>query len=216
MNSLIEIKKQAKILKSFLSNQNQDISLSSCYQAIAKMNGYKDWNTMSAELENQADPTAVKKSEFIGDHVEIAETALLTIVNKGSSGKLLDEDAIRLLLFFLYKLENNSILVNENQAYFLFKNDRFNRALDVLIEEKFIFRTYYEEYCTYEINPNYFWKGTSYNHKAAINNLCKNTLVAEAEAYEQPGLQELQSLFESRLKEKQIEFAKEVFSPNDN
>jgi hypothetical protein len=44
------IKKQAKILQEFLKQNNTTITYSSCLQALAKMNGFKDWNTLSAQL----------------------------------------------------------------------------------------------------------------------------------------------------------------------
>lgn len=53
MTTLDVIKKQAKILQDFLNSNkpiNDAISLSSCLQAIAKINGYKDWNTMKPSL----------------------------------------------------------------------------------------------------------------------------------------------------------------------
>ncbi|HAU4152728.1 TPA: hypothetical protein F7062_14920 [Legionella pneumophila] len=41
MTSLIEFKKQAKILRDFLGQKNHDITHSSCLEAIAIMNGFK-------------------------------------------------------------------------------------------------------------------------------------------------------------------------------
>ncbi len=45
-----QFKKQAQILKEFLNKKDATITISTCYLAIAKMNGFKDWNTMSAWL----------------------------------------------------------------------------------------------------------------------------------------------------------------------
>lgn len=50
MLSVQSVKKQAHILKTFLFEKNSNISHSSCLQAVAKINGYKDWNTMLALL----------------------------------------------------------------------------------------------------------------------------------------------------------------------
>ena len=52
MLSVDSVKKQAQILKSFLNEKFGDVALSSCLQAIAKINGYKDWNTMQAIIKN--------------------------------------------------------------------------------------------------------------------------------------------------------------------
>jgi len=52
MLSVDSVKKQAQILKSFLNEKFGDVTLSSCLQAIAKINGYKDWNTMQAIIKN--------------------------------------------------------------------------------------------------------------------------------------------------------------------
>lgn len=46
------VKKQANLLKAFLNEKHSSISHSSCLQAIAKMNGYKDWNTMQSLLDH--------------------------------------------------------------------------------------------------------------------------------------------------------------------
>lgn len=52
MLSIESVKKQANLLKIFLNEKHSNISHSSCLQAIAKINGYKDWNTMQSVLEN--------------------------------------------------------------------------------------------------------------------------------------------------------------------
>jgi len=48
MLSVDSVKQQAKALKSFLDERFGEITHSSCLQAIAKMNGFKDWNTMQS------------------------------------------------------------------------------------------------------------------------------------------------------------------------
>lgn len=52
MLSIESVKKQAHLLKTFLNEKHSDISHSSCLQAVAKINGYKDWNTMQSMLDH--------------------------------------------------------------------------------------------------------------------------------------------------------------------
>lgn len=52
MLSKESVKKQAHLLKTFLNEKHGDISHSSCLQAVAKINGYKDWNTMQSMLDH--------------------------------------------------------------------------------------------------------------------------------------------------------------------
>lgn len=47
------IKDQAHALKAFLSNNGTNLSLSSAYQALAIMYGYKDWNTLKSLLDKE-------------------------------------------------------------------------------------------------------------------------------------------------------------------
>lgn len=53
MTRLEQIKAQAKILKEYLREGGFDITQSSCYNAIAKMNGYENWNTFQAKLKTE-------------------------------------------------------------------------------------------------------------------------------------------------------------------
>ncbi|GEM_PF-4803125 len=53
MITLTEVKNQAAVLKEYLKQNNSGISHSSCLHAIAKIHGYRDWNTMSANLEKK-------------------------------------------------------------------------------------------------------------------------------------------------------------------
>lgn len=55
MLSIDVVKKQARDLKAFLNKNNSEISISSCYQAIAIINGYPNWNTMSAIMNNKSE-----------------------------------------------------------------------------------------------------------------------------------------------------------------
>ncbi len=43
-------KKQATILKEYISKTNQGISHSACLHAIARINGWENWNTFKAVL----------------------------------------------------------------------------------------------------------------------------------------------------------------------
>ncbi len=54
MLSIDSVKKQAQVLKSFLNEKFGDVSHSSCLQAIAKINGYEDWNTMQSIIKNNS------------------------------------------------------------------------------------------------------------------------------------------------------------------
>lgn len=73
MTTLDVVKKQAKILQDFLKNKSTDdaITYTSCLQAIAKINEYKDWNTMKPILPHinqnkmaSTDDEYVLRSEF--------------------------------------------------------------------------------------------------------------------------------------------------------
>jgi len=70
MLSTESIKKQAQVLKSFLNEKFGDVSHSSCLQAIAKMNGYKDWNTMQSIIKNSR---GVDMSDDIAERLENLE-----------------------------------------------------------------------------------------------------------------------------------------------
>lgn len=50
MTRLEEIKSQAQILKEYLREGGFNITQSACYNAVAKMNGYENWNTFQAKL----------------------------------------------------------------------------------------------------------------------------------------------------------------------
>lgn len=45
-------KMQAEILYQFLNSSNNKISISSCYEALAQMYGFKNWNILSAKIKN--------------------------------------------------------------------------------------------------------------------------------------------------------------------
>ncbi|MFU8797091.1 MAG: hypothetical protein ACNA7Y_00065 [Gammaproteobacteria bacterium] len=72
MTTMSEVKSQAHILKDFLkqkflTQKNYTLSLGSCFQAISKINGFKDWNTMSAYLSEQEKPTSPPSHKPNGD-----------------------------------------------------------------------------------------------------------------------------------------------------
>lgn len=170
MTTLIEIKKQAHLLHDFLKKNNSTIKLSSCFQAMAKINGFKDWNTMLARLKTQAD--SVKQTRgYISGFVEIDEVALLSLANKGSDGQL-DEDSYRLLCAMLFRLENNSPFVKlDGLAKILWMNqERFTQTLTKLIRARYInciFNSNSGEYII-QVNPNHFWKGNPEKHDEVI------------------------------------------------
>lgn len=55
MITLTTFKSQANALKNYLNQNNASITHSSCLHAVAKMHGFKDWNTASAYLKDQCD-----------------------------------------------------------------------------------------------------------------------------------------------------------------
>lgn len=55
MITLTQFKLQASILKKYLNQNNSQITHSSCLHAVAKMYGFKDWNTASAYFKDQDD-----------------------------------------------------------------------------------------------------------------------------------------------------------------
>ncbi|HAU0095421.1 TPA: hypothetical protein JBE77_15060, partial [Legionella pneumophila] len=67
MTSLIEFKKQAKILRDFLGQKNHDITHSSCLEAIAIMNGFKNWNTMSGIFAKNGNALEKRSKTWICD-----------------------------------------------------------------------------------------------------------------------------------------------------
>ncbi len=67
MITLTAFKLQASILKNYLNQNNASITHSSCLHAVAKMYGFKDWNTAAAYLKDQSDidnKTTGNKSEL--------------------------------------------------------------------------------------------------------------------------------------------------------
>lgn len=173
MISRNEIKRQATILKEFLSQNNATISLSSCLQAVAKMHGFKDWNTMSATLKKKQPQHHLPKGNFMngGKPIHISETAFLIMSNHGHDGKF-GEDAYRLLSVVLRSLKDDSLVVKDITQHSLWEKwtpERFNNALNQLISEKFIHRTYDDKgNLVITINPLFFWKGSSEKHFEAI------------------------------------------------
>jgi hypothetical protein len=86
-NSIQNIKKQAKTLKALLDEMNVQISLSQCYEILAKINGFKDWNTMSAHLDqHELKDTATKLIPFHlpRELLEGVASELITSANKSS------------------------------------------------------------------------------------------------------------------------------------
>ncbi len=81
--SIDVFKKQAHILKSFLNKKSPDISLSSCLQAIAIINGYKDWNTMNAIIikNNSENDMSSDTAERL-ENLEIAYNDLVKKLDK--------------------------------------------------------------------------------------------------------------------------------------
>lgn len=171
MMSVIEVKKQATILKDFLKQNHLEITHSSCLQAIAKINGVKDWNTMSAMLQRyEADkPTEINNAA----HVLIFEPALKKILKLERENKF-NADAHTLLNFFLNKLLNDSMHVlyrfdHLNELGEAWTRHRLSGAMNQLLHAKFIdINSDFEGEMIY-INPSFFWKGSPEANIKAIN-----------------------------------------------
>ncbi len=74
MITLTEIKRQAVILKNFLNQNNSAISQSSCLQAVAQMQGFKDWNTVSAALKSKLKQNSLPvEVKTVGDMKKVLE-----------------------------------------------------------------------------------------------------------------------------------------------
>lgn len=161
MLSIAEIKRQASLLKDFLSQTNAAISQSSCLQAVAKMHGFKDWNTLSANLK-KLPMTAVKKKFWGSKSIEISEAACVSMSNYGHDGKF-GGDAYHLLNVILLKIKENSLVVKgitNRSLWERWTQSRFDSALQQLLAVKFIHCTYdNNEKLIITINPLYFWRG---------------------------------------------------------
>ncbi len=169
MISLIEVKRQAALLKDFLIQNNTAISQSSCLQAVAKIHGFKDWNTLSAALKRQ--PQQPKENNFWGEPIQISDSVFLAMSNHGHAGNF-GEDAYRLLTVILRNLKDNSLTVKNITYRSLWEKwtpQRFDNALNQLLNEKFIHRTYDDnENLVITINPLFFWRGNPEKHLEAI------------------------------------------------
>jgi len=171
MMSIVEVKEQATILKNFLKQNNLEITHTSCLQAIAKINGVKDWNTMSAMLQKHE----VGKSTEINNtaHVLIYEPALKIMIKLERENKF-NVDAHTLLNFFLNKLLNDSMHVLFRFEYLKelgegWTRHRLSGAMNQLLNAKFIdINSDFEGEMIY-INPSFFWKGSPEANNTAIN-----------------------------------------------
>ncbi|MFG1497909.1 glyoxalase superfamily protein [Saccharospirillum sp. HFRX-1] len=66
--TLAQIKAQAKRLRQLMAAEGVDIGHSQALELIAKDHGYRDWNTLSAELKNTQPPVAV--GEWVNGHYQ--------------------------------------------------------------------------------------------------------------------------------------------------
>jgi len=169
--SIIEVKEQAAILKDFLKQNNSEITLTSCLQAMAKINRFKDWNTMSAVLKKQE----VDKPKEINNaaHVLMYEPALRIMIKLERENKF-NADAHALLNFFLSRLLNDSMHVLFRFEYLkelgaAWTRHRLSGAMNQLLYAKFIdINSDFEGEMIY-INPSFFWKGNPEANLKAIN-----------------------------------------------
>lgn len=167
--SISVAKNQAKTLKDYLKQANAGISHSACLHAIAKIHGYKDWNTMSALMENVGDNSVSDyKPASMYDIVKISNPALIVLMNGGRSGNL-DLNCYKILSFMLHEIEENSVSLRDRKHIMsslptrLNKND-FDHAFDLLLESGFVL----ERRGVSFINPNWFWKGDDSNTQKAF------------------------------------------------
>jgi|GEM_PF-4300483 len=171
MISIVEVKEQATILKSFLKQNSIELTHSSCLQAIAKINGIKDWNTMSAILKKHE----IDKPKVISSaaHVLMSESALKIMIKLERENKF-NADAHALLNFFLNKLLNDSMHVLFRFEYLKelgegWTRHRLSGAMNQLLYAKFIdINSDFEGEMIY-INPSFFWKGSYEANIKAIN-----------------------------------------------
>lgn len=59
----MDIKTQAKALKLEMQKTNPNYKLADAYEALARLAGYKDWNTYSAKLKQQREATRKHRSK---------------------------------------------------------------------------------------------------------------------------------------------------------
>lgn len=168
MPTLTDIKKQASILKEFLSQTSSAISHSSCLQALAKINGYKDWNTMSAHLNNEP---PVKTNSFFGQTIQISEAVFTVFFNETICG-IFSEDAYQVFNLILNNLKENSLVtkkISRKSLGKMWSSTRFDNALKQLKDTKFIHTSFDDDNSLIvTINPFFIWYGTPEKHAEAI------------------------------------------------
>lgn len=172
MISISDAKKQATVLKKFLAQNNSTITHSSCLQAISIINGFKDWNTMSAMV----NPHDINQPDDLqgSEHIKIFQSALNHMTKLERDGKL-DEDGYRLLWFVLNKLSVNSANVlffyrNISELGKEWSRHRFTIAINQLVFAKFIDVNADFDGFLITVNPSYFWKGDDQTNIKAIDN----------------------------------------------
>lgn len=73
------VKNQAKVLKSFLSENFGDVSHSSCLEAIAKINGFKGWNTMQSIIKTNG---GVDMSNDVAERLDYLEDRIMELTGE--------------------------------------------------------------------------------------------------------------------------------------
>lgn len=67
--SLSELKTQAKALRTALSANGQTVTHSQSLELLAKQHGFRDWNTMHAQIGNTAHPTFALNQRVNGTYL---------------------------------------------------------------------------------------------------------------------------------------------------
>lgn len=167
--SISHAKNQAKLLKSYLKESNSKISYSSCLHAVAKINGHKNWNTMTSVLENkQSDSlSGTNKKNPIEDDkkITISTDAFIHLMNEGTTGGF-NVICYKIILFVLSQMKTNSALIPSKEVIqkSLFANvtkHDFDYAFNLLLKSHFLV-TYSDKNNEdiYIINPHWAWKGS--------------------------------------------------------
>ncbi|MCX7121745.1 MAG: glyoxalase superfamily protein [Gammaproteobacteria bacterium] len=166
MISVLDAKKQAATLKQYLQQNNSAITHSSCLHAVAKMYGYKDWNTMSgllSEQDNQIN-TDDSNNPIYSDSAKISNHALISFINEGSTGGF-DVVCYKIILFILSELKKNSISIPDKEIirkslWNRVSKEDFNRSFELLLISNFILKKQNENGVDeFFLNPHWFWKG---------------------------------------------------------
>ncbi|HAU0369115.1 TPA: hypothetical protein JBF73_07855 [Legionella pneumophila] len=169
--SIDKVKKQATILKEYLKEANIEMSHSSCLHAVAKIHGYKNWNTLSA-LYNLSDtfslPLVTDSPNFRSKPIHVSEDIYSIKHNTPLSSY--SHDLLDAIL--LNTIDNSLIVKKIHPNIFLWNKWSMEQLLDALHELKqaslISFTHDQSNNLIVSINPRYFWKGVTKKHEEAV------------------------------------------------